>query len=273
MMTRQVWRAFRQPPLKQPVFDRLVASVAFSPSLRPLWWNNLAIQGQIWLWALMFIVDVRALPLMLLSGTGYGLLWALGISGAIAQERRSGTYDLLCLTPEGSFGVNWAITIGCLHQGDALRQVISQEVWTIRLMLLIPLTITANLMLNRALTQSPVALLWMVALLLIFYLDHIQSIIIGALFGLMAPQAAALTGDSRLWALAGFLAAQAGSYALVLALTLLNPLGKLGPAASPLLAVVAFLLIREAIITWQVRVTRQLFNASPEELHLALNPA
>jgi hypothetical protein len=272
MMTRRVWGAFRRPPLKHPLFDRLVTSAPFSPSLRPLWWNNLAIQGQIWMWSLLFVLDVRALPLMAFSGALYGALWAAGISGAILQERSSGTYDLLCLTPEGSFGVNWAICIGCLHQGEALRQVISQEVWTIRLMLMIPLIITANLALNRALTNSPAALWWMLAVVVIFYLDHIQSIIIGALFGLIAPQVTT-PGDARLWAIAGTLLTQLLSYGLLVGIALLNPLGALTPAAAPLLAILAFFGLREVIIHVQMHLAGRVFNASPAEVRAALTPA
>ncbi len=271
MMTRRVWRAFRQPPLKHPLFERLVTSAAFSPAFGPLWWNNLAIQGQIWLWSLLFIVDVRALPLMVLSGTLYGALWAVSISGAILQERNSGTYDLLCVMPEGSFGVNWAICMSCLHQGEAFRQVNSQEAWTIRLMLMIPLIITANLALNRWLTDSPVALLWMGVLVLLFYLDHIQSIIMGTLFGLLAPQTSS-SGDTRLWAIAGVILAQILSYGLFLSIILVNPLLKLPPMIPPLLAISAFFILRECIIYAQIRYTLRLFNASASEIRTALNP-
>ncbi len=271
MITRRLWRAFSQPPISKPLFERVVLNAAFSPALRSLWWNNLAIQGQVWLWSLVFILDVRALPLMLLSGTFYGALWAVGVSGTILHERSTGTYDLLCLTPEGTFGVNWTICLGCLHQGDAFRHVNSQEAWTIRLMLMIPLIITGNLALNRLLTNSPVALIWMAVLVLLFYLDHIQSIIMGTLFGLMAPQTSA-SSDTRLWAVAGLILAQVLSYGAFLSLILLSPLLNFPPALSPLIALAAFFSLRECIIYVQIRSTRYLFNASVDEMLTAINP-
>ena len=271
MITKRLWRAFSQPPMNKPLFERVALNAAFSPALRSLWWNNLAIQGQVWLWSLVFILDVRALPLMLLSGTFYGLLWAVGVSGTILHERSTGTYDLLCLTPEGTFGVNWTICLGCLHQGDAFRHVNSQEAWTIRLMLMIPLIITANLALNRLLTNSPVALVWMGVLVVLFYFDHVQSIIIGSLFGLMAPQTST-SGDTRLWAVAGLILGQVLSYGTFFGVVLLSPLLNLPPALSPVIALAAFFGLRECIIYTQIRSTRNLFNASADEMRLALNP-
>jgi hypothetical protein len=271
MISRRIWQAFSQPPMSKPLFERVVLNAAFSPALRSLWWNNLAIQGQVWLWSLVFILDVRALPLMLLSGTFYGALWAVGVSGTILHERSTGTYDLLCLTPEGTFGVNWTICLGCLHQGDAFRHVNSQEAWTIRLMLMIPLIITGNLALNRLLTNSPVALLWMAVLVLLFYLDHIQSIIMGTLFGLMAPQTSAAS-DTRLWAVAGLILTQVLSYGTFFSVILLSPLLNLPPALSPLIALAAFFSLRDCIIYALIRSTMVLFNASADEMHMALNP-
>jgi hypothetical protein len=271
MMTRRVWRAFRHPPIQHPLYERLVTSAAFSPSLRLLWWNNSIVQGLVWLWALLLLLEVRALPLMLLSGTVYGALWATGVSGTILQERDSRTYDLLCLTPAGSFGVNWVLAIGCLHQGEAFRQVNSQEVWTIRLMLMIPVIVTANLALNRALTSSPIAPIWLLVLVIVFYCDHIQSIIMGTLFGLLAPQTVA-PGDTRLWAAAGLLLAQLTSFGLLVLIVLLNPLAPITPLAAPALALITFVGVRELIIYGQIICIRRLFHATVADIQSLLKP-
>src|SRR5215813_5094508 len=131
MTTRRLWQALKTPPSTNVIFQRMV-----SPYYDDISWvvvaQNVLIQGQIWFWSLLFVVDTRALILMMFSGTFYGMIWSIIVSGTIAVEREYRMYDLLCLSPSGTFGISWAICMGCLHRGRAFEHVNSQESWSIR---------------------------------------------------------------------------------------------------------------------------------------------
>src|SRR5689334_9642805 len=145
MTTWRLWHALRSPPSEHPIFQRMV-----SPYYDDIRWvlvaQNVLIQGQIWFWSLIFVFDTRALILMILSGTLYGMIWSIIVSGTIAIEREYRMYDLLCLSPSGTLGISWAICMGCLHRNRTFEHVNSQESWSIRIILFIPLVISANVL-------------------------------------------------------------------------------------------------------------------------------
>ena len=275
MTTWRLWQALRSPPSEHPIFQRMV-----SPYYDDIRWvlvaQNVLIQGQIWFWSLIFVFDTRALILMILSGTLYGMIWSIIVSGTIAIEREYRMYDLLCLSPSGTLGVSWAICMGCLHRNRVFEHVNSQESWSIRIILFIPLVISANVLFGRMFSNpGSITAIWLAAFLAVFYLDHVQSIIFGSLFGVLAPHYASNRFDSRLWACTGFLLVQCSSYLILFATSafflpaLYKALGISGWSAEislPLLSVAAFYFLREVIMArlWHL-VTEQL-NAAPVEL-------
>ncbi|MBZ0282500.1 MAG: hypothetical protein K8L97_17300 [Anaerolineae bacterium] len=293
MITWRLWRAFKNPPTANPVFKRTISPsyddlISWPPLLQ-----NWLIQGQIWFWSLLFAIDMRALFLMVFSGTLYGAIWSVSISGRIAAERDTGTYDLLCLAPSGTIGTIWAICTGCLHRHHAFSHVNSQEAWTVRIILFIPLIISAHIVFHRATNALTIA--WIVALIVVFYLDHVQSIILGSLFGSLAPYYVPTRLDNRAWAVAGFMIVQLGSYLLLILSILLllilsqqlgmmewnfnfpinweNPLSNLprplnkwhGDLAVPIVSVMIFYAVREYILyrLWYALIDR--LNAVPTE--------
>jgi len=282
MTTWRLWQALKSPPSKHPIFQRMV-----SPYYDDISWalvaQNVLIQGQIWFWSLIFVLDTRALILMMFSGTFYGLIWSAIVSGTIAIEREYRMYDLLCLSPSGTLGISWAICTGCLHRNQTFEHVNSQEAWSIRIILFIPLVISANVIFGRAFS-NPVSLtiIWLAAFLIVFYLDHVQSIILGSLLGVLAPHYVPNRFDSRLWACVGFLFIQLTTY-FVLFLTgavILPTLyrvfavsGWYADLSLPILSVAVFYLLREGILLqlWR-RLTQQL-NAAPTELDLLFGHA
>lgn len=275
MITWRLWQALRSPPTDNPVFQRMT-----SPYYEEIRWvmvaQNVLIQGQIWFWSIIFVIDTRALILMIFSGTLYGLIWSAIVSGTIAIEREYRMYDLLCLSPAGTLGISWAICMGCLHRNRTFEHVNSQESWSIRLILFIPLIISANVLLGRTFTSpGSITGIWLIAFVVVFYLDHVQSILFGSLLGVLAPHYSSNRFDSRLWACTGFMLVQCTSYlVLLLSSAILLPSlfrfmgisGWMAELSLPLLSVAAFYLVRELIMErlWLL-LTRQL-NAAPIEL-------
>jgi hypothetical protein len=275
MTTWRLWRALKSPPAANPIFRR-VTTAYHEDFYWPILVQNIVLQGQIWFWSLLFVVDTRALILMAFSGTCYGAIWAITISGTIAGQRTYGMYDLLCLSPTGTVGVNWAICTGCLHRHQAFASVNSQEAWSVRLILFIPLVVSANVLFGRIFSATgTITIVWLFAFLTLFYIDHVQSIILGSLFGVLAPQRNTNGLDTRIWAIAGFLLVQVFTY-LILIVSVLFILpglfdrvgfgGLLADLSLPLLSILIFYAVREVVIMRLWHILTWDLNAAPAEL-------
>jgi uncharacterized membrane protein YagU involved in acid resistance len=273
MITWRLWQAFKHPPSDHPIFQRMTLN-DYSDQIELFsLLQRILIQGQIWLWPLVFMLNMRALTLMIFSGTLYGALWAVRISGTIAAERKSGRYDLLCLSPGGEVCAMWAICTGCLHQYRAFHQINSQEAWSVRLILFIPIVISTPFIVRQvfAVTLST-TFTGMLAIIVVFYLDHVQSIVFGTLAGVLASHYAPNPLDQRLWALAGFLALQITSYVILVVLNLLifplfdhNWGGWYAEIGVPLLMVASVYIVREIMLrsVWK-SVKRRLGSTAAE---------
>jgi hypothetical protein len=284
MMTRRLWRALGNPPYTHPIFQRMSALYHYDEWSWPGLAQTILIHGQIWLWAAIFVLDTRLLILMVFSGTVYGVIWSAVIGETLAAERQQGMYELLCMSPTGPLGVTWTLCTACLHRGGAFAHVNSQEAWSVRLILFIPLLISANMVLGRMLAGgSGVTFLGLVAFGVFFYFDHIQSIVLGSLFGMLAPHRAVNRVDARVWGMGGFLGVQLVTY-LVFVLTafavlpvLYSGLAARGSMADIALAAISLgvcYLVREAMIAWLWRVLTNELNAAPADLDFiwARNP-
>jgi hypothetical protein len=275
MNTWKLWRALNQPTTAHPIFRQVNAAYAEELyGLIPL--QDLILHGQIWFWSLIFIVNTRALVLMVFSGTLYGAIWAMSISSTIAGQRARGVYDLLCLSPTGTVGINWAICTACLHRHQTFEQVNSQEAWSVRLILFVPLVISANVVFERIFTETGgLTLLWLIAFVALFYLDHVQSIIIGSLLGVLAPHYTTNRFDTCVWALGGFILVQVVSYLAVFVTSLMilpeayavfRFTGLLADISLPILSVLVFYGVREGIMVRLWRKLTEELNAAPTEL-------
>lgn len=237
--------------------------------------QNLLIQGQVWFWSVLFVVDMRALALMIFGGTIYGAIWTVNISGQIAIERDSGTYDLLCLSPAGTIGTTWAICTGCIHRDEAFRHINSQESWSVRFILLVPLVISTHLVFRQLFGEAgDMTLLWILALIALFYIDHVQSILMASLLGALASYYAPGRLDARLWALAGFMAVQLATYTFPVIMGIivlpglyqrLNIHGWSAGLSLPIFSVLIFYSAREYILCRLWRALSEQLNAAPAE--------
>jgi hypothetical protein len=245
------------------------------PALTSL--QSLILQGQVWFWPLLFILDTRALILMIFSGTLYGAIWTIRISGTIAHQQAHGMVDLLCLSPSGRIGMNWAICTGCLHRHAAFAQINSQEAWIARLILFIPFIVSANIIFGRVFANSGwITLIWLATFILLFYLDHVQSILIGCLIGVLIPQRTANRFEAPFLAGVGFILLQLFTYALVIGVivfglpglyNILHVAGVLAEISRPIVCILVFFGVREGIMVWLWnRVIREL-NTMPTEFN------
>ncbi|MBC7871522.1 MAG: hypothetical protein H7Y09_11840, partial [Chitinophagaceae bacterium] len=195
-----LWRALRQPPLEHPLYQRLVMGrLDAVPFIA---------------WGLALIAaPIILLPALLLIGTTYGLIWTMNISQAIVQEKSSGNYDLVNLTPCGEFGQNWIISAACMHRNQTYTRIHSLGLWVLRIG--IPLSfLIPNLGGNSAYGYRGVIFMPLIAaaVIIVMVVDHFQSIAAGLLAGLLAPTISSDGANIRLTAVGLFGGVQISTY-------------------------------------------------------------
>ncbi len=257
-----LWRGLKQPAYDHPVFRRVQADVYDDTTPMSRMAQHILLQGQIWLWPLLFIVDMRLVCLMALSGTICGMILSVRISSQISGEQHQHTFDLLCLTPGGTLRTIWAICMGSLHREQAFEILNSGEAWIVRLGLFVPFIVSSQLLLERLFgLKNGLTLVWGIGFVILYYIDHVQAIVFGCLAGMLTTgQSASL--DKRLWAMMIFAGFQLGSYFVTAVICLViapalyllsDAIGMNGEIMQVIVAVIVFYVVRERIISlgWQ----------------------
>lgn len=228
MLTLKLWRALRHPPYHNPVFRRIRGTYAAPSRIRQILTLLLGYFASCLIFSLIwpYLFAAPSLILALVIGAGntlYGMVWAGGISAAIARERELKTYDLLALQPTGAFGVDWALSTGTLHRSALFRdlpafvQVLASAfigallivVALFALFTLIGETDEESIRLLLAAVQG-------IALAAAFYVDHIQSLVLANLVGMITPLYTPDRLNARLWAVGGFLLFKVAIYVLTM---------------------------------------------------------
>src|SRR5690606_13154606 len=152
MITWQVWRAIKQPPRTHRLFRFTLNEVRASQPAIP---QNIVIAGIVFLTLAAFlsrefssflsIFILLVIPLtainFVLTGVIYGLVWAFRSGQTIARLRRTGLYDLLCLTPPGPLNLNWAVCVSVLYKSIGTSPIDMSAIWPARMFLILPLVV------------------------------------------------------------------------------------------------------------------------------------
>lgn len=271
----RLWKGLKNPASDHPIFARILDDIYDDATRMSRLLQNVFVQGQIWLWPLLFIIDMRLICLMVLSSTLSGTILTLRISSRIAAEQQSRTYDLLCLTPGGTIRSLWAICTGCLHREQAFEILNSQEAWIVRLGLFVPFIVSSQLFLQRVLgLTGGVTVYWGAGLIALFYIDHVQATVFGCLSGMLAAHRSS-GADQRLWAWATFAAFQVSSYLITILIglvvlpdvcTWLAHIGISREISQMILTVVVFYWTRAGLITWGWRRLITVTNTCPIDI-------
>ncbi len=207
-LTWQFWNALRFPMWRHPIFIQArkqrerVANTSRS-------WRFLQVGSLVAISLLFFLFPTPAivtslgiivgLPVLMIvfNGTILGAIWVTNISATIAHAHRQHHFDLLSLTPQGAYGVSWYLCTGTIHRHNWLRTVYQLLSWVIGLVLvllalaglmLIVGYVTANDDIIRQAQANVLRDVINIAfIVLALWLDHIQSIVISALLGMMLP--------------------------------------------------------------------------------------
>jgi hypothetical protein len=294
MMTWRLWRALTHPPYRNPLFWRSVSTRESETSrIRP-WLNGRIVLAGLVLFVCGGMVFPRhingivmagflIIPFLLLiftfNGLIYGLVWGVRISSSIAKSYEANTFDLLALAPTGALGATWAMGTGCLYRNRNLGDLNFPETWTIRLFVIIFTSMTLASLAGSGQGSNLVVLVLVYVLVLMagFYVDDIQSIILGSLVGMLTPIYARTRLDARLWTLGMYLLVQIATYVssllagFVLLPAFYEHLKITGPYTTlslPIMGLIVFFGIREIFNTvlWYDLARR--LNADPKELNL-----
>jgi len=297
VITWRLWRALQHPPVQHPLYRRVLllrpaAGVRLDEALtfRFLWRLALPI-----LFVSIFALTPIILPLIVVSPVLLPLIanlrggvWAVKTGGAIARENEQGTYDLLALLPFGAFGANWVIGSGCLYRGSSfadLQTFVRILMHFLLLVLGIALVIAIILMAAEPPSPKPLesqgqvfmTLVNLAALIAAFYIDYVQSVIVGILVGMLAPAHAHNRFDTRAWGLFSYLFLQVSTYLITwligfqLVPTLyqaLNFKGILAEFSLPIFRLAVFYLAREVIIATLWRALTWQLNAVSSDLNV-----
>ncbi len=296
MTTWRLWRALTHPPFTHPLFWRTVLTK--EPEVAPRRWSG----GQVALAVLMLFIcssaffprQITALavaffaivPFVLLTftfnGLIYGLVWGVRISSTIARASESTIFDVLSLSPPGALGAAWAMGTGCLYRNREFGDLNFPETWTIRLFIIIFVSMAMGTFsgARRANELALPVMVYALVLIATFYLDDIQSIVLGSLMGMLTPFYARNRLDARLWTMGLYLLIQVATYlsAIIAGFVLLPALYEqigvdsiLGEITFPVLGFVVFCGVRELAISILWRNLIERLNADSSELNLALD--
>ena len=285
MLTWKLWRAVQNPPFTHPIFLRAFEAPAipfhrygytiwilFSPLL--LCGLSFSLRQ-----AFEFVFVFAFLQLYILYVGVHSLTWAMNVSSAIVKEQEAKTHDLLCVTPIGSVGAYWAIFTGCIYRKSEFLDFSNGSTWIIRFLFALPtIAVTILFAYTRVTRIDPITVLvYFVLLMIAFYVDHVQSVLLASLTGMLVPNYTHNPVESRLFVLGSFLTVQGISYFLVglIGFVLLSAVYDAIPQKSiyleislPVLRLIVFYAIRDGIIRLLWGALGRQLNTSDLELTL-----
>lgn len=288
MTSLRLWRALNHPPAMHPLFWLTVRRFATLNALNPAsgrlsWVDRLSIAYILIFSGALLLINILgantqsglitllmlllALPIVVpitillrntvLSGSIYGLFWALDISRFIWQERHNRTHDLLCLLPPGGLAADWAICTGCLYRNQTFNQILELRGIMFRIVLAFSAVIFLGSVSEFSAAEAALFAIDAAVVLIALQVDFAHSIILSGLIGMIAPVYSYSRTDAQLWTAGSFLAAQLSVYAVTaLAGLVLIPSAFeylaiqtwLARAIIPIVVLLVFVAVREGII-------------------------
>lgn len=267
MLTWKLWRGLKAPPIHHPLFRRIMVA-----PLRPTpWYVGCAV---------IMVAPFLLLPAILFTSAFYSLRWAITIGSTIARERETGMFDLVSLATDGGIGASWAICTAAIHRNQSLQQIQSPMSWVVRLGFTLLLLASLGNFVEPLVPgdadmamQTLIPLLYLSTLAGALYIDHMQSVAMGSLIGMLMPTYTRSRVDAGIGALIVFLLLQIVTYVFTLLIGFslvpavfrnLEVAPVTGAVALPILRLAIFYAIREGMIAglWRILVERLNIAAS-----------
>ena len=241
--TWKIWHALNHPPYANSLFKHLTRLQNTPRNVAPgrIWVMLMVIPPLVSMVALYSSSRLSLLTFMLflatpallfititLYGSFYGCIWAMRICEAIAQQRRRGLYELLCLFTHGEPGANWMLCVARMYNQRGLERQHERRSWMMPLVMTVAL-ITAFVVVGMQFENSGrypndgLALLlltgvYFLGILTALHIDYAQSLVLASLVGMIIPTMSQSQTEARLWSFGSFVALQAVTYALAAAM-------------------------------------------------------
>ncbi|GAB5490727.1 MAG: hypothetical protein Phog2KO_09420 [Phototrophicaceae bacterium] len=236
MISLKLWHALSKPPRQHPLFQYVLAdSKREKPGVTSgfvVWVLMLA--SFMFVWAVIFkpVMGI-ILALFVALNSIYATRWVLRISRIILEEKQSRRFDLLASLPIGLLGTSWALSTGAVHQRSSFR-------WLPYLILMVVIIafialcglITVTFALLEQLSNNEAALManldfvrigiQIIPFVILFYIDHIYSILTAIILGQIATIDIANIAEGQVRALLGFLAIQVMTYLIAFLISIVG---------------------------------------------------
>ncbi len=228
MITRTLWRALAAPPVDHPLFRRVNASVPGARNWIGVWLVLGVGTAIVFLCSVVSsalrwtAVALPLLPLVLpLLVNLRALGWSLDVADAVGRERERETWDLLRLLPRGGLWSGWTVACAWIYRHDTFTFVkgLVQSVLAIGGGLVIVITLVATITFEparfRNLTADQLPGVFMIAsaaIIVLLYIDFVQTLVLAAIVGLYAGNSAKTREDARALAASLFAVIQMSIY-------------------------------------------------------------
>ena len=231
--------------------------------------------------ALILFSPFLLLPAIVFLSAVYGLRWAVQIASSIANERESGMYDLLVISPPGMLGIGRIVMSACLHRNESLEQIEAFGTWVMRgfftiVVMLIAASLTPSIIPpNTAVFGGAIVVVYLLTMALAMYIDHLQSIVLATEIGILVPTFANRRLDASAAAFILYLVIQVVTFVLTLLIGFtiapkvleILQISDVGSAFTlPIVRLLVFAGSREIIIHYLWRVLVRETDATPSEV-------
>jgi hypothetical protein len=294
MLSFKLWRALQNPPRHHPLYQHVLSRASKDTSRLAMGFFMWAFMFATFIFIFGIIFDwllYIVLGLFILINTVYALRWVLRIASSLVQEKEQNRYDLLATLPIGSLGTSWAISTGCVHERASFRFIphLILAIAIVTFFMLCGLTFLLAFFLESSGAETTLLAnldvvqlgLSSIPFVIVFYFDHIYSILTAVLFGQWITIDLNNPDEARVRAFLGYLALQLSVYALSYSLSVLlipSLLGSMGLMGIPVLigvglfGIAFFLCLRELIVRFLWQRLVQTYLADENETMLVLKP-
>jgi hypothetical protein len=266
LTTWKLWRMLKNPPRNHPLFMRMSKAQA-APLPRHINIAAMSILVVMICFLTAVIPPLLSVALFLpvlfavFNGSVYGLVWAVRVSRTIVHEHEQRTFEILSIAPDGALGSSWAICTGCIHRSRAFDHLRPFSLEEFALAWVVSLILSAgkwqqyinSFQENLFLFPILVLLTYSLLLVLTFYFNNIQSVIIGVLVGIGMPIYVRSRLDAQVWAVGLYMLIQIVTYLLTwilggVLLPMVLTTGIASEVLSAFLSLGLFFLLRETVI-------------------------
>lgn len=260
----------KRPLTGHPLYQRIITQ---PPYIMP-WYMGCV---------LILFSPVLLIPGIVFLSAVYGLRWAVQIASSIANERESGRYDLLAISPPGVIGIGRIVMSACLHRNESLEQTEAGGTWLMRgffavTVMLIAASLTpAIIPKDSELTGRGglIVAVYLLTMALAMYIDHLHSVVLAAVVGILVPIYATRRLDASAAAFILYLVIQVLTFVLTLlvgfsiAPSVLEALQVSAVASAltlPIVRLIVFAGSREVIVHYLWKILVRETDATPSEV-------